>query len=140
MNRVEENKKIIDHFTKSAKETKDGTYYEMIAWHLGAINSFSADISKSLAVIADNMPRPVEPIKCACTDDEVEKSFISDVESVKDLLPDQKMGLWYCSVDTCEAICSNCNTCIYEPFNYAQSHFKYCPICGQAKLIKEESK
>ena len=72
MNRVEENKKIIDHFTKSAKETKEATYEEIIAWHLGAINSFMADISKSLAIIADNMPRPVEPIKCSCTDDEKE--------------------------------------------------------------------
>lgn len=29
-----------------------------------------------------------EPINCACTDEEIENSFISDIEAVKDLLPD----------------------------------------------------
>ena len=55
MNRVEENKEMIEHFVKSAMEAGCGTYEEMVTWHLGAINSFLSDISKSLAVIADSM-------------------------------------------------------------------------------------
>lgn len=55
MSRVEENKKMIEHFVKSAMETGSGKYEEMVTWHLGAMNSFLSDISKSLAVIADSM-------------------------------------------------------------------------------------
>ena len=58
MNRVEENKEMIEHFVKSAMEAGCGTYEEMVTWHLGAMNSFLSDISKSLAIIADNMSSP----------------------------------------------------------------------------------
>lgn len=52
-NRVNENKEIINHFLASAAENKTGTFEQITSWHLGAINSYLADISKSLAVIAD---------------------------------------------------------------------------------------
>lgn len=58
MSRVEENHEMIVHFAKSAMETGKGTYEEMVAWHLGTMNSFLMDISKSLAVIADKMSSP----------------------------------------------------------------------------------
>lgn len=58
MSRVEENEEMIVHFAKSAMETSKGTYEEMVSWHLGAMNSFIMDISKSLAVIADKMASP----------------------------------------------------------------------------------
>lgn len=60
MSRVEENKNLIDYLTKSANENDKGVYEEVVAWHLGTINSLLADVSKSLAVIADNMPSPLE--------------------------------------------------------------------------------
>lgn len=58
MSRVEENKEMIEHFVKAAMEAGSGTYEEMVTWHLGAMNSFLSDISKSLAVIADSMSSP----------------------------------------------------------------------------------
>lgn len=32
----------------------------------------------------------MDQFNCTCTDEEVERSFMSDVEAVKDLLPDQR--------------------------------------------------
>lgn len=58
MSRVEENHEMIVNFAKSAMETSKGTYEEMVAWHLGTMNSFLMDISKSLAMIADKMASP----------------------------------------------------------------------------------
>lgn len=58
MTRVEDNQKMIIHFVESAMETGKGTYEEMVAWHLGTMNSFLMDISKSLAIIADKMASP----------------------------------------------------------------------------------
>ena len=55
MKRVEENKEMIVHFAKNAMEVGSGTYEEMVAWHLGTMNSFLMDISKSLAMIADKI-------------------------------------------------------------------------------------
>ena len=60
MNRVEENKDVVKHFMESAQEHPKGTKEEMFFWHLGAINSFIVDISKSLAGIADKMAQEVE--------------------------------------------------------------------------------
>ncbi len=60
MSRVEENKEMIEHFVKAAMEAGSGTYEEMVTWHFGAMNSFLSDISKSLAIIADNMSIPTE--------------------------------------------------------------------------------
>lgn len=58
MNRVKENKELIEHFVKSAMETGSGTYERMVSWHLGTMNSFLMDISKSLAMIADKIASP----------------------------------------------------------------------------------
>lgn len=54
MTRIEENKMIIDKVTEEAERKPTGTYYEMVTFQLGAIASMLADISRSLAVIADN--------------------------------------------------------------------------------------
>ena len=54
MSRVEENKITIDFMGKKAQETPSGTFEQMTVWHLGTIGTILADISKSLAVIADN--------------------------------------------------------------------------------------
>lgn len=54
MSRIEENKEAIKEFIKSAVE-KNRTNEEMVVWQIGAMNCFLADISKSLAVIADNI-------------------------------------------------------------------------------------
>ena len=57
MSRVEENKITIDFMAEKAKETPSGTFEQMMAWHLGTIVTILADISKSLAIIADGMNR-----------------------------------------------------------------------------------
>lgn len=58
MGRIEENKEVIEHFVKLVDMNMgSGSYEELVTWHLGAISSFLADISKSLAVIADSMPK-----------------------------------------------------------------------------------
>ena len=53
MSRVEENLEVISHAVTEAMKNPSGTYEEMIIWHLGTMDSFLLDISKSLAVIAD---------------------------------------------------------------------------------------
>lgn len=53
MNRVEENNAIIDHMMNLAKEEPSGTFEQMTVFQMGAIASMLADISKSLAMIAD---------------------------------------------------------------------------------------
>lgn len=53
MTRIEENKMIRDKLTEEANRKPIGTYEEMVSFQLGAIASMLADISKSLAVIAD---------------------------------------------------------------------------------------
>ena len=58
MSRVEENKITIDFMAKKAQETPSGTFEQMTVWHLGIIGTILADISKSLAVIADKMASP----------------------------------------------------------------------------------
>lgn len=54
MTRVEENKIIIDKMIKRAAQKPSGTYEEMVTFHLGTIATMLTDISKSLAVLADN--------------------------------------------------------------------------------------
>lgn len=58
MSRVEANTGLVKHFCEEASKTPSGTFEEMIAWHLGTMNSFLMDISVSLAVIADKMASP----------------------------------------------------------------------------------
>lgn len=53
MNRQEENRTVIDFMTKRAEAKQKGTYEEMVTFQLGVIATMLADISKSLAIIAD---------------------------------------------------------------------------------------
>ena len=54
MTRVEENKNVINQMIKRAEQKPTGTYEEMVAFHLGTIATMLTDISKSLAVLAEN--------------------------------------------------------------------------------------
>lgn len=53
MNRQEDNRTVIDFMTEKAKNKSEGTYEEMVTFQLGVIATMLADISKSLAIIAD---------------------------------------------------------------------------------------
>lgn len=53
MTRLEENGMVINEATKRAERKPTGTYEEMVTFQLGLIASMLADISKSLAIIAD---------------------------------------------------------------------------------------
>lgn len=54
MTRVEENKDVVSKMIKRAEQKPSGTYEEMVTFHLGTIATMLTDISKSLAVLADN--------------------------------------------------------------------------------------
>jgi 6-phosphogluconate dehydrogenase len=53
MTRIEENKMLIDKMVEEAERKPTGTYEEMVTFQLGTIATMLADISRSLAVIAD---------------------------------------------------------------------------------------
>ena len=53
MNRIEENKQIVEFMVEKAKQNPSGTFENMVTFQLGAIATMLSDISKSLAVIAD---------------------------------------------------------------------------------------
>ena len=53
MTRLEENRIVIDNMLKLSKSKPSGTYEEMVTFQLGTIATMLADISKSLAVIAE---------------------------------------------------------------------------------------
>lgn len=53
MARVEENKMIVSGAIKRAEDQPTWTYEEMVVFQLGAIAIMLADISKSLAILAD---------------------------------------------------------------------------------------
>lgn len=53
MTRVEENKLIVSGAIKRAEDQPTGTYEEMVTFQLGLIATMLADISKSLAILAD---------------------------------------------------------------------------------------
>ena len=53
MARIKENKMLIESVTEDVERKPAGTFNEMMVFHLGVIASVLADISKSLAVIAD---------------------------------------------------------------------------------------
>lgn len=53
MTRFEENTKVIDFMTKEIESKSEGTYEGMVISQLGVIATMLADISKSLAIIAD---------------------------------------------------------------------------------------
>ena len=60
MTREEENKLVIEEMVRRTERKPTGTYEEMVTFQLGAIASMLADISRSLAVIADNVESEVE--------------------------------------------------------------------------------
>ena len=53
MTRYEENIIVVDEMAKRAKLQPTGTYEEMVTFQLGVIATMLADISKSLAIIAN---------------------------------------------------------------------------------------
>lgn len=53
MTRLEENKLVIDEMAGRAESKPTGTYEEIVVFQLGVIATMLADISKSLAIIAD---------------------------------------------------------------------------------------
>lgn len=53
MTRLEENRAIVEGMTKIAELKPNGTYEEMVTFQLGTISTMLADISKSLAIIAN---------------------------------------------------------------------------------------
>ena len=55
MKRLEENKIIIKHMAEEVERKPSGTYNEMVVFTLGTIGTMLADISKSLAIIADKV-------------------------------------------------------------------------------------
>jgi hypothetical protein len=55
MTRLEQNKMVIESIVKETARTPAGSYNEMIMLHLGALVGTLADISKSLAILADKV-------------------------------------------------------------------------------------
>lgn len=53
MNRIEENKEVVRVMTNRAKMQSEGTFEEVMCFQLGVLATMLADISKSLAMIAD---------------------------------------------------------------------------------------
>lgn len=53
MSRREENRMVIDKMIKMAELKPSGTYEEMVTLQLGTIATMLAEISKSLAILAD---------------------------------------------------------------------------------------
>ena len=53
MTRLEENNKRINVLKELTKRNPSGTYEKIAAFHLGTIAAMLADISQSLAVLAD---------------------------------------------------------------------------------------
>ena len=57
MTRLEENRMVIEEMHGKAKRKPEGTYEEMVVFQLGVIATMLADISKSLAILADKTER-----------------------------------------------------------------------------------
>lgn len=57
MSRAEQTGRVMEYLSKKTEEKPEGTFEEMTVWHLGTIGTILADISVSLAVIADSMSR-----------------------------------------------------------------------------------
>ena len=60
MNRVEENRIVVNEMSERAKCNPNGTYEKMVTFQLGIIATMLADISKSLAILADKAESEVE--------------------------------------------------------------------------------
>jgi hypothetical protein len=54
MTRREENRLLLEVMDKEAESKPTGTYEEMVAFQLGTIATMLADISKSLAILAEH--------------------------------------------------------------------------------------
>lgn len=57
MSRIQENKEMMEIAMKMAKEKPTGTFEELVTFHLATIATMLADISKSLAILADSAKR-----------------------------------------------------------------------------------
>lgn len=57
MTRFEENARAINEMSKRAESNPTGTYEEMVIFQLGTIATMLADMSKSLAIIANKLER-----------------------------------------------------------------------------------
>ena len=57
MTRLETNRMVIEEMDKRAKRKPEGTYEEMVVFQLGVIATMLADISKSLAILANKTER-----------------------------------------------------------------------------------
>jgi hypothetical protein len=57
MTRLEQDKMIIDKIVEETERKPTGTYNEMMMLHLGAIVGVLADISRSLAILADDVEK-----------------------------------------------------------------------------------
>jgi len=53
MKRQEDNRIVVDFMAEKAKNKSEGTYEEMVTFQLGVIATMLADISKSLAILAN---------------------------------------------------------------------------------------
>lgn len=73
MTRVEENKDVVNKMIQRAAQKPTGTYEEMVSFHLGTIATMLTDISKSLAVLADN----ADGAKIVLTSAEPQETFTS---------------------------------------------------------------
>lgn len=55
MSRIEENEKLITQLDQISKDNPTGPFQQIIALQVGTIASVLADISKSLAILADKV-------------------------------------------------------------------------------------
>lgn len=55
MTRLEENRMVVNEMDRRVQCEPSGTYEEIVAFSLGAIATMLADISKSLAIIANKV-------------------------------------------------------------------------------------
>ena len=60
MTRLEENRIVVNEMIKRAERNPTGTYEEMAVFQFGATATMLADISKSLAILADKAERSDE--------------------------------------------------------------------------------
>lgn len=105
--------------------------------NLKTIIAETKEVAEALNEFVDTLEqiekKYVEPINCTCTDEEIEKSFISDVEAVKDLLPIPDEAEWI------DNKCSNCGKGIEDLIDsgewYENEKPNFCPFCG--KKFKE---
>lgn len=57
MTRIEQNEMVINEMIKRSELKPSGTYEEMVTFQLGTIATMLSDISRSLAILADEVER-----------------------------------------------------------------------------------